>query len=401
MNQDDEERALVPGPGPEVVVHDAVADDNENNNNAQQQQQQQQQRPMLQIQDEAEWFRQYGLCGEPHYGWESYNNRQEAKQRIQVEQSYQQQVHEQAFEDSKLQQISSEQQRQKQLHQWEKESITLYISSSDSGDATTPTATATIECRLRELASQSDTVFTMAVSRHHYANDNDTTLRPPTLSLSLTEFSPQAVHALLELISKLCSSLEDSTTAKKVSALIESTIPADAIIDCCRLAHYLQCTDLLDSIVAILVHSVDSANCMSICQLADQLQLPSLCEASLSHMMKSLGSLEDHEVWGDLTSELQERILTIKSVLQSSNRRQLFFGSFTEYIAMFAEQVDYYRERLEEAQVQQERQQHKHHRHSPSRGWEYAQSKIELQSQRVHVLKMVLAEQKKLFGNSR
>jgi prolipoprotein diacylglyceryltransferase len=40
---------------------------------------------------------------------------------------------------------------------------------------------------------------------------------------------------------------------------------------------------------------------MSICQLADQLHLPCLLEASLGHMMQRLGCLEDHEIWGDLT----------------------------------------------------------------------------------------------------
>jgi hypothetical protein len=132
---------------------------------------------------------------------------------------------------------------------------------------------------------------------------------------------------------------------------------------------------------------------MSICQLADQLHLPCLLEASLGHMMQRLGCLEDHEIWGDLTPELQDRITAIKSLLQSSNRRQIFFSSFTEYLAMFAEQVDYYRERLTEAKLQQD--QHCH----DSRGWGYAQEKIDRQSDRVRTLRMVLADQKKLFRN--
>jgi hypothetical protein len=121
-------------------------------------------------------------------------------------------------------------------------------------------------------------------------------------------------------------------------------------------------------------------------------------------MMQRLGCLEDHEIWGDLTPELQANITAIKSLLQSSNRRQIFFSSFTEYLAMFAEQVDYYRERLTEAKLQQD--QHAAACHddysttcSSSRGWGYAQEKIDRQSDRVRTLQMVLAEQKKLFRN--
>jgi hypothetical protein len=170
------------------------------------------------------------------------------------------------------------------------------------------------------------------------------------------------------------------------------------------LAHYLQCTELLDCLVhKILIRSVDSANCMSLAQLADQLHLPALLEASLNHMMRSLGCLEEHEIWGDLTPELQERIRVIQQLLQSSvnqsrggQRQKLYFSSFTEYLAMFAEQVDYYLERLTEAKLQQDQKQQEQRHTTPA--WEYAQTKIDQQQERVRILKVVLAEQKKLFS---
>lgn len=332
----------------------------------------------LAIQDEAEWLRQYGLRGEPHYGSESYMNQYEAMQRVHAHQKYQEQIHNKFFQDISTSQRTAAQKRQANLDSWQDETIEILCTkAADLAQSDDPR---TIRFNLRKLASQSDTVYTMAQARPHYSEQGE--IFP--LTLSLEDYSYEAVSAFLELLTN-APDPDDNCEAKVYPH-------EDFIVECCQLAHYLQCVPLLeDTLVPLLVQSVDSANCLSLCQLADQLSLPRLLEASLNHMMLSLASVEEHEIWGDLTPELQERIQTIQQILQSSNRRKVFFASFDEYLALFAEQVDYYRERLEDAQMQQERAE----KDSPA--WHYAQARIEEQRNRVRKLKQVLQQQKQLF----
>jgi hypothetical protein len=395
--------------------------DNEDNENDPEQPPRPPVRPHLAIQDESEWFRQYGLSGEPHYGDESYTNQQEATQRVQEQANYQAQVHERLFQDettsstgtgTKQQQDQQAQKRTQQLQAWAKETIQILTAADPSADTTTstisspasPAASIPISYNLKDLASHSDTVFAMAENRPHFqqaqseeeeAKNGSSSLL--LLRLNLQDYSKDAVEAFLRLL----QSSTDNIT-EDYSLHMDST--DGYIIESCQLAHYLQCTELLDCLVhQILIRSVDSANCMSLAQLADQLHLPALLEASLNHMMRSLGCLEEHEIWGDLTPELQERIRVIQQLLQSSvnqsrggQRQKLYFSSFAEYLAMFAEQVDYYLERLTEAKLQQDQKQQEQRHTTPA--WEYAQTKIDQQQERVRILKVVLAEQKKLFS---
>lgn len=375
-NPPEEEQGLIPVAGPAADEEDYDANEMFENNN-------ENARGFLQIQDEAAWLQRYGISGEPHYGDESYANQLEAKKRVQDQFDYQEKMHEQIFKEAREKDDEKRLFKQSKLDRWAKETICL-VSAQNQNQS--------IECNLKLLASHSDTVFAMALSRHHYnnnavnkngSNNSQTEEAENKLSLSLEEYPKGAVEAFLKLL------LDNETTTITQDSIV---LNPDWIVDCCRIAHYLQCTQMLDSIVQILKASIDSANCMSICQLADQLALSDLLETSMNHVIQSLGSLEDHEIWSDLSPDLQNRIQTIKSVLQSSNRRQIFFSSFTEYLAMFAEQVDYYRERLVEAQIQQDQ-------HSKeSRAWEYAQEKIDRQTERVQILKKVFAEQKKCFG---
>ena len=131
-------------------------------------------------------------------------------------------------------------------------------------------------------------------------------------------------------------------------------------------------------------------------QLADQLQLPQLFEAALKHMMQSVHNLEEGECWDHLTPELRERIGAIQSAIKSSihdQRSALYFGSLQEYLAIFAERVHYYKERLAEAMEQQAEKEQ-----SPS--WYDTQQKIERQRTRLHTLQVAFKEQKKLFGRN-
>jgi hypothetical protein len=333
--------------------------------------QEEQRRQYPAIQDQDEWLRQYGLRGEPHYGAESYTNQKEAKERIQDHDDYQAQLHAKLFEGP----TEAEKIRHAQLMEWSNHVVKIEASTG-----------APIECNLGHLASHSDTVFTMAESRPHFERSSSKGLSVNIpLLLSLRDYSNPAVLEFFEL-------LDDSGVYSKAEIHIGAVPKEDYAVECCQIANYLQCNALLDDVlVPLLIKSVDSANCLSLYQLADQLNLPALLEASVNHMMRSLGSVEEHEIWGDLTPELQSRIQAIQQILQSSNRRQLFFSSFEEYLALFAEQVDYYRERLEDAIHQQDQ----HPQQSP--GWQYAQSKIDQQQGRVRILKLVLQEQKKLF----
>jgi len=319
-------------------------------------------RPHLAIEDEGEWLRRYGLHGEPCYGAESYANQLEAKERIQAAETYQQAVHAKLFHDEDAE--NDTQQRMAQLQAWSNQALRITVCSGES-----------IEYNLQEIASCSDTIYAMAESRFHFESD-------PTASLvlSLEDYSKQSVLSFLRLLRT-----EDH------SGILDEP-DGQIMVECCRIASYLQCTVLLDEIlVPLLIRSVDSANCLSLYQLADQLHIPALIEASVNHMMQSLGSVEEHAIWGDLTPELRDRIQAIQQILQSSNRRQLFFSSVDEYLAVFAEQVDYFRERVEAA-LQQQMLHPKN-----SRSWEYAQSKIDQQEERVRILKLILQEHKTLF----
>mmetsp|Transcript_4896 Transcript_4896/g.13895 ORF Transcript_4896/g.13895 Transcript_4896/m.13895 type:complete len:432 (+) Transcript_4896:142-1437(+) len=367
-------------PAREVIY---ISDDDDDDQERQRQrQQQQQQRQYLAIEDESEWLRRYGLRGEPHYGAESYSNQKEAKQRIQDHVDYQAQIHARLFEGA----TESEHRRQAQLDKWSNQVVKIEASTG------TP-----IECNLGHLASHCDTVFTMAESRHHYESSllaSEETPSSTPLLLSLRDYSHEAVQQFLELLK---SSGKSKNNAQQTKEDMTGVLPNEQyVVECCQIANYLQCNALLDDVlVPLLIQSVDSANCLSLCQLADQLSLSALLEASVNHMMRSLGSVEEHDIWGDLTPELQSRIQMIQQILQSSNRRQLFFSSFEEYLALFAEQVDYYRERLDDAIHQQSSHPEQ------SGGWKYTQSKIDQQKERVRILKLVLQEQKKLFRSPR
>lgn len=318
-----------------------------------------QQRTLLQIEDEEEWLRRNGLVEEPYA---SEYNQSEARRRVQEQVNYQKKIHDKIFEKEQKQDQYAQKQRQERLNDWKEETVSLVTGDMQEDP---------ISVNLAMLALHSDTVFAMANSRDHFDGS--------ALSVSLPEYSCNALQAFLDMLPETYLPVEDST------------IKYDHIVDACRLSHYLQCTELLQKIVKILIAEIDAANCLSLCQLAEQLALPVLMEASLSFIMKSLTSLETHEVWNELGSELQDQIQAIQAILKSNNRRDLFFSSFTEYVAVFAEQVQYYKERLAEARIQQEQ----HDETSPA--WAYTQKKINRQAERVETLSMMLAEQKRIF----
>ena len=255
----------------------------------------------------------------------------------------------------------------------------------------------------------------------------------------------------------------------------------NCIVVCCCLADYLQHDVLRQATERILRNSIDTSNCLSLCQLADQLNMPTLFELSLRHMMQTLGSTtittdknnknnnngEDKDKekqekedsndnddnnnnnnnnWQDvMTPELRKRIVMIQTAIQSSvhdsQHCKLYFHSLQEYISLFAERVQYFRERLAEAQEQfdiqtqqyydNNKKNNKNNNHSSlhhrqdgtgtgynnhyyshnsqpynnnkndlipgSQLWLDMKQKIDKQKQRVQTLSAVLTEQKKLL----
>lgn len=275
------------------------------------------------------------------------------------------------------------------------------------------------------LAAKCETIFALASSWHHFNpqqqeqspncgnhdkadhvgidpkenTGKDSSSSPSSSSsgnsmqLNLPEFSEFAVRTFIDIVVHESVSLQDIVQHEMYQSIHASD---ELLVELTHLAHYLQHAELLEEAVQILLQKIDTANCLAMTQLADQLHLPRLFEAALSHMMQSVHNLEqDAECWDHLlTPELRQRIAAIQKAIQSSihdQRSVLYFSSLQEYLAIFAERVNYYKERLAEAMEQQaERPQ--------TADWHYAQCKIERQRVRLHTLQTAFQEQKKLFG---
>jgi hypothetical protein len=229
----------------------------------------------------------------------------------------------------------------------------------------------------------------------------------------------------------------------KVTLIDEGKISEQNIVECLRLAHYLQCRVILNTLTTILESSIDSRNCMAICSLADSLNLKSLFEASINYVIERLDAFQgttttggvvdtetitsdtngddDTEVWSSLPHELRSRIMTMRNVMRSSvigrgsKVSGLFFSSGAEFLAIFRETIREQNERLQEAkersqEVIRERTEQWHRRGrwlSDSEtdyinGGEvaYCLEKIENQSRRLKTLEKFYDEQKTIFEGS-
>jgi hypothetical protein len=235
--------------------------------------------------------------------------------------------------------------------------------------------------------------------------------------------------------SSLSSSPPPKSSPSSIIQVLQD-IPDDAIIlDCCRIGHYLLAQPIVDLIVnEVLIPSIDTSNCFTLYQLADELNLTSstLLQRTLSHMIHSIGEYspsptttttnmmgtkvnDNEDEWNNdlYQQELNERLQTMKHALESSvhggnhgsgSNKQLYFSSMEEYLSIFAERVQYYRERLHEAKECQKQQQQEQQRSSftirgrviPS-SYVDAETKIQKQEHRVRTLEIAYAEQKALF----
>ena len=309
------------------------------------------------IDDIDGWLRTRGLGAPPT----SVHLEEEAA-RLRDEEAYAQSVHQRIFHDKDAIEQKRRDEKERTLQKWE--GLTIHIRTLDGvieGVSLTP------------LASSCDTVFALASSWDSFAQSRE----KDEMYLSLEQFPKESVQELIALVEQ----------RKSIDA-----VSANSIVDCCQMAHYLQSESILQSTVEILLDSVSSSNCLSMYQLADQLNLPQLSERALGHMMETLG--DEQTAWDDLTPELKDRIETIRMAIQSSvhsPQSRLYFGSLDEYISIFAERVQYVRERLMEAKEQLQLIE------CGTRSWEDTFQKVQRQEVRVKTLERVLAEQKKLF----
>jgi len=170
----------------------------------------------------------------------------------------------------------------------------------------------------------------------------------------------------------------------------EGKISEQHIVECLKLAHFLQCTVVLETLVPLVQLSIDSHNCMAICSLADALNLKSLFEASVNYVIERLDAFQGtaatigrgeeeeerkrpsssdedgeaqetmEEIWASLPYELRSRVLTMRNVMRSSvigrgsKVSGLFFSSGSEFLAIFRETIRDQKERLTEARERRE-----------------------------------------------
>jgi hypothetical protein len=339
---------------------------------------------LLLLHDFQHYLDTHGLNNEASNSLSELNMR-EATERIQQEHEYQERVHEKIFGADNASSTTDGENNNGGNSVARRASFLDSLCRRETIDIRSKTAVLS-NVPLYKLAESCDTVYAMAASRHLYHDDEgDHEEQSPAannkLELSLLEYSHEAVTEFV-------------TVATGHKSLVD--VPSDCIVECCLIAHYVQNERVLNACVDILIESVDTHNCMSLCQLADQLQLPRLFERSLGHMMQSFQKIEEQdELWNDLSSELRDRIVMIKEAIQTSIHSRgcrLYFGSLTEYLAIFAENVQYYRERLEEAKERQSTQP------SHTSGWLDAQRKIEHQERRVRTLETIMQNQKELFA---
>lgn len=314
----------------------------------------------MRIQDMQHYLEIHGLQDRVH-GSLSERNMTEARQRLQEASTYQEAVHRTFFDEE-------------EQGNPDRRGFLDSIQQNETIDI--PTSTHVIRhVPLKPLAEACDTLLTFALFRQTYQRGEGT-----RLTFALDSFQHESV---VEFVGILLGNMSSED------------VSGDCVVDCCEIARYMQCPTVLDQMVGILIRSIDNANCMSLCQLADRLDLPGLFEKSVAQMMGSLGDLQFLDVWTDLNPELQSRIVIIESLMRSSilnTGSRLYFASLTEYLAIFAENVQYYRERLDEARERQSEVQ------SKGNAWKDAQKKIANQEKRMRTLEIVLKQQKEIFA---
>lgn len=329
------------------------------------------------IHDIEHYVRANGI--ESEVGIKPNNATVEAEKRALEEIKYQDTIHKQIFGD--------------ELHESDRvstiasfENINIIIETSDGKRLPLP---------LKVLAQKCETIFRLATFRSNSgAGKKD-------LELSLAQFDNEAVTEMISLLLDNDQAVEN--------------IPSSSIVECCRISHFLQSQEILDEIVAIIDRSIDSENCVSICFLADTLNLTSLFESALSKITSNFDKIENNEFWEDFPRELQQRVLTMRNAVSSSllargQRSKVFFTSSDEFLAIMSDNIRDQRERLVDAKQRQvdiinERKKRERvgflvGRDVHSGSILDAARKIERQEKRVKTLEGFYSDQKKIFSNA-
>eukprot|EP00525_Craspedostauros_australis_P003165 CAMPEP_0198128916 /NCGR_PEP_ID=MMETSP1442-20131203/50461_1 /TAXON_ID= /ORGANISM="Craspedostauros australis, Strain CCMP3328" /LENGTH=448 /DNA_ID=CAMNT_0043789173 /DNA_START=70 /DNA_END=1416 /DNA_ORIENTATION=- len=427
----------------------------------------------LTLEAEEDWLRRNGLRSHAHQPPPS--DKVDAEKRAQQQSDYAKDRWEEYFEETDRETKRSEAMKKTILRSWQGKVVGIEVEDGVNGGANSgaeadegmmKTAIKVLDYPLPNLAASSDTIFVLGRSGHMYGSkgeakddadgDSEFDIRAPSsssasdLKLSLVEYDPDTVQRFLDY---LCANYNagageashdinndntddghcdhhykhgyatDSTEEEdgedhfdddyKTKRSIKVSLPFTYWAEACRIAHYLQCAEEVQQLVALLEQNITTSNCLYLIQLADQLSLHTLFEAALQFMLTQVGNLESSEWWSQIeSSDLKESLQTMTSLLQTSllhrggkRRTNLFFSTLDEYLAIFAEQVEYYQERLEDARRSQSMLKHRmenrgRHGHTTD-AWQYAQDKIVRQETRVQTLKQALKDQKRLFGRQK
>eukprot|EP00551_Chaetoceros_affinis_P009337 CAMPEP_0203663346 /NCGR_PEP_ID=MMETSP0090-20130426/956_1 /ASSEMBLY_ACC=CAM_ASM_001088 /TAXON_ID=426623 /ORGANISM="Chaetoceros affinis, Strain CCMP159" /LENGTH=369 /DNA_ID=CAMNT_0050526233 /DNA_START=17 /DNA_END=1126 /DNA_ORIENTATION=+ len=256
---------------------------------------------------------------------------------------------------------------------------------------------------LFHLVDKCDTIYAFVSSSDHWsgsAKNIDSGDGEKSFSFSLKEFDDSSIEEFLALV-------EGTKKAQDISP--------ECIIECCRIAHYLQSESLLEEIADVIKVSIDADNCACICILADQLQMPGLLQSSMRFVMDTLDKIEKNEIWDDFPESLKHHVLTLRNAAQSSiiargSQSKVFFSSSHEFLGIFSDTLREHKERLNEAKMRQEEIIQERTRLNEARG-RYAQQidvrggsvkdaaiKIEKQERRVQTLEAFYREQKAIFS---
>mmetsp|Transcript_50957 Transcript_50957/g.56921 ORF Transcript_50957/g.56921 Transcript_50957/m.56921 type:complete len:485 (+) Transcript_50957:61-1515(+) len=464
-------------------------DDDDEQQQEEQEEQEEQQPQLLQLIGIEEWFNIDGVRAasvennegnDDEHEHEEHGDQREIRHQVNLEREYQIEMHAKIFnaEDNKEEKglypgssccspNSKRRRRQQQLDELGEDAIDILTTMNIKGtEKERPVIIGSnlvvLRANLKELASRSDTVFAMASNKHLY--NNSSINKNDRLSLSLCDYSTESVKIFLRVLFPSPSSPSQDTD-NDTDSDNDNEISPDNVIDCCRLAHYLQCQQLLDRIVnEYLLTSIDNGNCRFLCKLSDELSLPNLWEASVNHMLSSLDQFNSNNndkrknstpttidencecdddddnnnndnLSNDMTPELKKEIQALRGILKSSNRKQIYFSTYHEYLALLAEQHQYYKERLQDAKdsytvrLEEETdlvQELKSLQEERTSNWfdggytnlrldrnianverriqgvikarEYVKPKIDRQTRKVNTLKTLLEEQKTIFG---
>ena len=385
-----------------------------------QQQQQQQQLPLLRSLED--YIRTHGIApvddddgqrADAFYADPNHAQRQQQESAL-----YQKLVHGEAFAEHDAKERDAKVSKRQFLDTLKGQTISVLSAEGEVEDDRQKVAPCATSVPLHILASSCDTVYTMVRSDRmlwsrqnsdtedgNIAEKNDEAKSNNNWhqsTLDLTTFRSGPVRSFLSVITDASKSENDDISLVKV--------PPQHIVDVCLISHYLQCISVMETSIDILKESVDSDNCLSICQLADQLGSPSLFEAAVTHMIEKLDDMQSHDEWEEFDVTLRNRVVTMRNAVHSSiigrgQKTAVFFSSSDEFLAIFSDNIREQSERLAEAKRRQEdiiseRTLNPRGRHRDPYGGSVkdAEIKIERQERRLQTLEAFYLEQKLIFS---